>query len=204
MKPHGNKNTAGFSLIELIISMTITLLLLGIVSILLSGALGTRKREGRKTDALTSSEAALNLLSREIGNSGYGLTTNGIVTTDSSSQMLHFRANVENTNSTTTSPGEDLTYYYDSQTESIVRFDPNDNSQTAVIVSRISDVTFQYFDYTSNSTPVQRTTPTNNTGRVRINITVRLESVEGQPDDQTVSFTSDVTLRNSNYMLKQY
>ncbi len=204
MKPHGNKNTAGFSLIELIISMTITLLLLGIVSILLSGALGTRKREGRKTDALTSSEAALNLLSREIGNSGYGLTTNGIVTADSSSQMLHFRANVENTNSTTTSPGEDLTYYFDSQTESIVRFDPNDNPQTAVIVSRISDVTFQYFDYTSNSTPVQRTTPTNNTGRVRINITVRLESVEGQPDDQTVSFTSDVTLRNSNYMLKQY
>ncbi len=204
MKLSENKNEAGFSLIELIIAMTITLVLLGLASGLLSGALSTRKRESRKTDALTSSQAALNLLSREIGNSGYGLTTNGIVTADSNSQMLHFRSNVENGDATTNSPGEDLTYYFDANTQSIVRYDPNDNPQTAVIVNRISDVTFQYFDYNGTSTPTQQTTPTNNTGRTRINITVQLEPVEGQPDNQVVSFTSDVTLRNSKYMLKQY
>ena len=204
MKLRRNKNESGFSLIELIISMTITLVLLGLASGLLSGALSTRKRESRKTDALTSSQAALNLLSREIGNSGYGLTTNGIVTADSNPQMLHFRSNVENGDATTNSPGEDLTYYFDEDTQSIVRYDPNDNPQTAVIVNRISDVTFQYFDYNGTSTPTQQTIPTNNTGRVRINITVQLEPVEGQPDNQIVSFTSDVTLRNSKYMLKQY
>lgn len=204
MKLSVNKKESGFSLIELIIAMTITLMLLGLAASLLSGALGIRKRESRTTDALTSSQAALTLLSREIGNSGYGLTNNGIITADSNSQKLHFRSNVENGNAATNSPGEDLTYYFDSNTQSIVRYDPNANPQTSVIVNRISDVTFQYFDYNGSSTPVSQTTPTNNTGRVRINISVRLEPAQGQPDDQSVSFTSDVTLRNSKYMLKQY
>lgn len=204
MKLSENKKEAGFSLLELIIAMTITLVLLGLVSGLLSRALGTRRRESRKADALTSAQAALNVMSREIGNSGYGLTTNGIVTADSNSQILHFRSNVENDNGITNSAGEDLAYYFDLETQSIVRYDPNDNPQTAVIVNRISDVTFRYFDYTDSSTPIERTTPTNDTGRVRINITIQLEPVQGQPDNQVVSFISDVTLRNSEYMLRQY
>lgn len=204
MKPRINRKEKGFSLLELIIAMTITLILLGLVSGLLSGAVGTRQRESRKTDALTSAQAALTVMSREIGNAGYGLTANGIVTADSDAQMLRFRSNIQNSDALTSSPGEDLTYYFDLETQSIVRYDPNDDPQTSTIVSRISDVTFRYFDYTGSSVPIERTTPTGDTGRVRINITVRLEPVQGQPDNQTVNFISDVTLRNSVYMLKQY
>lgn len=195
----------GFSLIELLVAMTITLILMGVVTSLFAGALGTRNRESRKTDALTSARAALSAISREIGNSGYGMTTNGIVTSDSGAQKLRFRANLNNADYTTTNAGEDVTYFFDSATQSIVRYDPYNAPNTSVIVNRISNVSFSYFDYVgSSSTPTTVTTPTANTGRVRITVTVKLEDVQGQPKNQSVTFTSDVTIRNSPYMLRQY
>lgn len=200
-----NIKNKGFSLLELMIAMTFTLVLLGIVSTMFTAAIGTRSRQSRRTDALTSAQAALNVMSREISNSGYGLTNNGMVPADSNARRLHFRSNVVNTDSSTNSPGEDVTYFFDADTQSIVRFDPNDSPQTSVVVNRISDINLLYFDYAgSSSTATERSSPTSSTGRIRINVTVRLENVVGQPADQTVTFTSDVTLRNSDYMLFQY
>lgn len=199
------KDEKGFSLIELLLSMTVTLVLLGIVSTLFSTAIGTRTRQSRRTDALTSAQAALNVMSREISNSGFGLTNNGLIPTDSSQQRLHFRSNFINSDSSTNSPGEDITFFYDADAQSIVRFDPNDTPQTSILVNRISNISLTYFDYGgSSSTPAQRTTPTSATGRVRINVTVELENVSGQPINQRVALTSEVTLRNSDYMLFQY
>ncbi|MDH3494827.1 MAG: type II secretion system GspH family protein, partial [Acidobacteriota bacterium] len=77
------KEQKGFSVVELILSMTLILVLLAVVSTIFADAVGIRDRESSKTDALTASQAALNVLSREISNSGYGLTHNGIVTADS-------------------------------------------------------------------------------------------------------------------------
>jgi prepilin-type N-terminal cleavage/methylation domain-containing protein len=204
------ENTAGFSMIELMIAMTIMLGLLALVSGLIARALSTRQFESSRTDALTSSQAALNVISREVANSGYGIiengdASNGLILNDCTSKRLHLRANVDNNNLTTTEPGEDVTYFFDEATDSIVRYDPNDIPQISGVVNRVSEVTFQYFDYTgSSSTPTVRTTPTSDTGRVRINVTVYLEAVQGQPKDQKVTFTSDITLRNSKYMLNQY
>lgn len=195
----------GFSILELLIAMSITLVLMGLATTLFSGALSTRKRESRKTDALTSARAALSAISRELSNSGYGMTTNGIVTADSNAQKIHIRANLSNEDYSTDSTGENVTYFFDSATQSIVRYDPNATPQTSVIVNRISNVTFSYFNYTgSTSTPTETSTATVNTGRVRITVTVKLEEVLGQPKNQTITFTSDVTLRNSTYMLNQY
>ncbi|CAN5399023.1 hypothetical protein BH10ACI1_BH10ACI1_07660 [soil metagenome] len=198
-------NEQGFSLIELMIAMTITLTIPGLTMTLFASAFGTRARESRKTDALTSARAALNLISREIANSGYGLDNNGIVTGDSNASRIHFRANVTNNDATTNSPGEDITYFFDPTTQSIVRYDPNDDTKVSTIVNGISQVTFSYFNYTgSSSTPTETTTPTNNTGRIKITVTIRLEEVRGQPTNQTTTFTTDVTVRNSHYMLNQY
>jgi prepilin-type N-terminal cleavage/methylation domain-containing protein len=195
----------GFSLLELIIAMTVMLVLLGIVSTLFTAAVGTRSRQSRRTDALTSAQAALNVMSREIANSGYGLTNNGMVPADSSAQRLHFRSNYINTDSSTNSPGEDVTYFYDADTKSIVRYDPNDSPKTSIVVNRISNISLTYYDYEAgDSTPTEFTTPSSSTGRIRINVTVKLEDVVGQPANQTVTFTSDVTIRNSDYMLFQY
>lgn len=221
MKPKANKGQQGFSLLELMISMAIMLMLLAIVSTLLSSSMAVRSRESRRTDALTSAQAALNILSREIANSGYGIfdssvtriANNGLVYADSNANQIHFRANLTNTGPQddpvalqTSDPGEDVTYFFDAATESIVRYDPNDTPQTSVIVNGISNVTFQYFDYVAaSSTPIgPLNVPTPDTGRIRINVTVIMDPVVGAVVNDRVSFTSEVTLRNSNYMLRQY
>jgi prepilin-type N-terminal cleavage/methylation domain-containing protein len=200
-----NSKTSGFSLIELLIAMTLTLILLGVVSSAFSAAMRTREREIARTDALASAQAALNVMSREIANAGFGLTNNGIVLADSNSQRLHIRSNVDNSNSTTSDIDEDITYYYDATSQSVVRYNTNPTGVTSALINQVSTVTFQYFDYTgSNSTPAIGLTPTTDTGRVRITLTIILPNVTGQVSNQTVTLTSDVTLRNSTYMLNQY
>lgn len=211
-----NKKTDGFSVIELIITMVIVLVVLGLATSLFSKSIYVKQRESSHTDALTAAQAALNVMSREISNAGYGLKntagtdpSNGIVLADSNAQKLHFLSNIQNNNSVTTDRDENVTYFYDTASQSIMRYDANANGanspETSIIINRISSVNFLYFDYIgSSSTPTQSTTPTENTGRVRVTITVALENVPGQPVNRSVVLSSDVTVRNANYMLNQY
>lgn len=202
----------GFSLLELILAMTIMLIVLGLAFSLFGRSLTTRQRESSRTDALTSAQAALNVLSREIANSGYGLVTNGIVSGDSNDRQLHILSNVINTNVNITDPGEDITYFYEPVSQSILRYDANKGGpgvgETSVIINRISNVQFRYFDYVGSNPVGTEVLPATgsktNTGRVRVLITVSLEPVAGQPNPQSVQLISDVTLRNSDYMLLQY
>ena len=194
---------AGFSLIELLVSMSITLLILGVAVATFSAALGRREREASRTDALTSAQAALNIMSREIGNSGYGLINNGLVLSDCTEKRVHFRSNIVNTGNSmsTDSPGEDVTFYYDSVSQSVVRYDAIGG--TSGVINRVSDVDFIYYNYSLNGTATAGAA-TASTGRVNIKLTVIMADVRQQPTNQTVTLTSDVTLRNSPYMLGQY
>ncbi len=149
--------------------MTITLVVLGMTASMFGGAMSIRTRESSRTDALTSAQAALNIISREVGNSGYGLVisnevgnpdyginSNGIVIADSGLKKIHVRANTDNLDIIIAQPGEDLTYFYEPLTKSIARYDPNDTPESSVVVNRISDVKFRYFNYTgTNSTAVE-------------------------------------------------
>lgn len=200
------KNTqAGFSLLELLLAMTITLVLLGIVTVAFARSMSVREREAAKTDALAAAQAAINVMSREISNAGYGLEYNGVVVADSGRKKLHIRSNFNNSNDTTTDRAEDITYYYDESSQSVVRYDANTAPTTTGIINQVSDVEFAYYDYTdANSNPAISYAPTINTGRVRITLIVKLLNVNGQPTGQTVTFTSDITLRNSTYMLNNY
>jgi prepilin-type N-terminal cleavage/methylation domain-containing protein len=224
MSINTNKRQTGFSLVELLIAMVVMLVLMGITSTVFSRAIGIRSREGRKADALTSAEAALNVMSREIANSGFGIydgstANNGIVLADSSNKSIRVLANVDNTGDRTlpagstvlaiNNPGEDITYFLDATSGSIVRYDPNGGGtgvpSTSIVVNRISDVTFEYYNYTVGSSAFTTTnSPTATTGRIRLTVLVRLDPVQDQPDNQTVTFTSDITLRNASYMLRQY
>lgn len=190
----------GFSLIELILSLTISLIILAAGVMVFSGALSSRARETSKTDAITSAQAALNIMSREIGNSGYGLMDNGIVA-DSTASKLHFRTNTVNTNGTTSDPGEDMVFYLDGSgaDQSVVRHDNNTN-ETSGVINRISSVSFVY-----HVTPNDAGVPAGPTVNiVTITLTVNLENVQGQPSGQTVTVSSNVTLRNSPTMRGQY
>jgi Tfp pilus assembly protein PilW len=82
----------GFSLIELIIAMTLTLTVMSIASVLLARALNIRTRTNANNDAVADTQRALNIMSREIANAGFNLSGNGIVAGDT--------GNDENGNST--------------------------------------------------------------------------------------------------------
>lgn len=199
------KSQSGFSLVELIVSMLITVIILGVAVTIFSSALKTRSRESSRTDAITSAQAALNIMSREIGNAGFGLSDNGVVP-DSTSTVLHIRSNFVNTGlnrNTTSDPGEDVVFYLDGtgQDQSVVRHDNNTN-ETSGIINRISRVEFDYQNYVNSGTPPVGAGPA--TGKVTITLTVLLPDIVGQPSGQTVKVSSDVTLRNSTYMRGQY
>lgn len=209
-KRNKNEGASGFTLIELLITMTIMMVILGLVSTLFSASLATRQRESSRTDAITSAQAALNVISRELANSGYGLAGNGLVLgIDSDDQKLHFLSNIANNNETFMDPGENITYYFDPVTRSILRHDAHGAApatpRTSTIVNRISSLRFAYFDYEGTNPPTgPNLTPTVNTSRIRVTVSVALERVPGQINEQSVVLTSDVTLRNSDYMLRQY
>lgn len=198
----------GYSLIELLTAMSISVLILGVAVAALTQALQMRARGASTTDAITSTQAALNVMSREIGNSGFGLTSNGIVVGDSDDRRLHIRANVFNNDGTTTSPGEDVTFFFDTDSKSVVKYDPNANGTgnglTYGVVNRVSDVTFGYYDYVGSVRTGPNPNPSADTGRIEITLTVFLPDVQGQPSGRTVTVKSDVTLRNSPYMRGQY
>lgn len=189
-------------MIELLVSMAIALIILGIAVASFSSAIGSRTREASTTDAITSAQAALNIMSREIGNSGYGLTTNGIVLADSTSKRLHIRANLNSVNESTGDVGEDIVFYYDSGTQSVVRYDVNTGT-TSGVINRVSDVDFLYYNYATDGT-VTTGAASATTGKVNITLAVILQNVQGQPAGRTVTVSSDVTLRNSPYHLGQY
>ena len=227
MKAEMKKNEAGFSILELIVTMVVLLMALAIVSALLSWTFSVKARESQTADALATAQAAISVISREVSNAGFGLyndstdeANNGLVIADSNANRVRVRANLENAGGTVINPGastltinepgEDVTYYFDAATASIVRFDPNglgpDEPLTSVVVNKVSNVTFEYYDYAGSTSLATGplTTPTADTGRVRIIVEVELERVPGQPDNQRVTLASDVTLRNNSYMLQPY
>src|ERR1043165_586737 len=87
-------SSGGYSLLELLIAMVITMALMTAASSLLANALRVRSRENQKSDALADTQRALNIMSREIANSGFNLTNNGIVAADSGLNRLRIRSNL--------------------------------------------------------------------------------------------------------------
>src|SRR5829696_726300 len=84
----------GFSLIELLIAMTVTIVIAGIASNLVAQSLRMRSREDARSDAIADAQRALNIVSREIANSGFGLVDNGLVPGDTGPNSIRLRANL--------------------------------------------------------------------------------------------------------------
>ena len=207
----------GFTLIEMIIAMVITLVILGVAIGSFSGALRSRERETGRTDAITSAQAALNIMSREIGNSGYGLMNNGLVvnpaslgTDNCSENQIHFRSNINNLNLSTNDLGEDVTYYFDPASQSVIRYDPAATPQTSGIINSVSDVDFHYYNFGVGCPNTPGGCPgdaSSDTGRVRITLTVILDSAAGvnsNGNPRNIELRSDIALRNSPTVRGRY
>lgn len=190
--------------------MTVTLILMGAAGFLLTSSLGTRARETRRSDALSDAQRAINLMTREIGNSGYGLVDNGIVAGDSNENSIRIRANINSAGElpydppnppppkplATDDPDEDVTYVYQAENQSIVRFDRNTGA-SLVLARPVSAFRVHYLDATDLETDVP------NAVKVRLTVLITLPATSNQPASP-MQLTSDVTLRNSPMVLGRY
>jgi type II secretory pathway pseudopilin PulG len=188
------KTEAGFSLLELTIAMGISLAVLAAASTLLATSLRTRSRENTRSEALASAQRALNIMTREIGNSGYGLTDNGIVTADSAANSIRVRANLNN-DTDLSDTDEDLRFVFQSANGAIVRVD--NAAGSVVLATNITGLTISYQDMSGN-------TATAATAE-RVNIDVRVDLPAGlEQPASVVRLVSDVALRNGTSTLQQY
>jgi type II secretory pathway component PulJ len=166
MDTQRSKNEAGFSLLELMIAMGITITIMGLSSSLLAGAFRVRSREDRKSDAIADVQRALNIMTREISNSGLKLpsglgsvSTNGVVAGDSSSQEIRIVSNLNgmpdpangySEDSDLNDMDEDIKFlmYVDAALGQryIVRYEQTGATPTTVLANRIDSLTFRYYD----------------------------------------------------------
>ncbi|MFZ0062595.1 MAG: prepilin-type N-terminal cleavage/methylation domain-containing protein [Pyrinomonadaceae bacterium] len=215
-KLNSNRGELGFSLIELMIAMTLTLIIAGASATLLGQSFRMRSREDVRSDAIADAQRALNIVSREIANSGFGLLDNGIVPGDTNNQSIRIRANLnaytyEPFNREVRDPDEDLKYLmYNDDAENrhyLVRIDASlavtdpPKSKT-VLANRLDTFNLRYFDGDGAEIDVV-TNPLNviNAWKVRISVGVILppDGTPGSPGYQpqsTVTLVSDVVLRN--------
>jgi type II secretory pathway component PulJ len=166
MQMRTTNNESGFSLIELVIAMTVTLTIMGTASALLAHAFNFRSREDRKSDAIADVQRAMNIMTREISNAGLKLpsglpsvSANGFVAGDSDNTSLRIVSNLNGMpdsangyfeDSDVTDADEDIKFlmYVDNNLGQryIVRYERNNTNQTTVLANRIDSLIFRYYD----------------------------------------------------------
>jgi len=166
MKNQRSGNEAGFSLLELIIAMGLTITIMGLSSTLLASGFRSRSREDRKSDAIADVQRAMNIMTREIGNTGFKLpsglgavASNGIVTDDSDNTSLRIVSNLNGAPDSANGYAEDtdvedsdedlkFLMYVDADLGQryIVRYERNGTNQTTVLANRIDSLIFRYYD----------------------------------------------------------
>lgn len=199
----GRGREAGFSLIELLIAMGLTLMVLSMASILLAEAFGVRSREHTRVEAIADAQRALNIISREVSNAGCGLTGNGLVAADSDAQSLRVRSNLNSfggagAQDATSDADEDLIFsIIDNGSERLIyRHDVNTGA-TSPLADRVDSLQIAYLDEDDVAVTADEAK------KVRLTIGVMLPQVgvAGSPGYQPASrtqVTSEVALRNGD------
>jgi type II secretory pathway pseudopilin PulG len=216
--------SGGFSLLELLIAMVITMALMTAASSLLANALRVRSRENQKSDALADTQRAINIMSREIANAGFNMIGNGIVPGESGINEIRVRSNLNKfdfdpsvlpeSRLNVQDTGEDITYFLNvaDNTMYLARHDKYGTGST-VLANRIDSMNIHYFDrkvtYTAppggsdiTDKSANEVAP-ENAKYIVIAVSVTLDAVgsPGAPGYQppySVLLCSDVALRNAD------
>lgn len=216
---------SGFSLIELVIAMSVTIVIATIASTLVAQSFRMRTREDARSDAIADAQRALNIVTREIANSGFGLMDNGIVPGDSGPASIRIRANLnaymrDGANDPVAgSEGildrdEDIKYmmYNDDAANRhyLVRYDAyiaktvGQREATTVLANRLDGFDLKYYDSAGNELDVATTPDLLKTAwKVRLTVGVVLPAVgapesPGYQPETTINLVSDVVLRNAS------
>ena len=208
----GREGEAGFSLIELMVGLGVTLVIMVVASQLLAMSMFVRQRENQRSEAVADVQRALQAMSREISNAGLGLSNNGLVAEDSDDVGLRIRTNLNAfcgvtsaCDQDTSDPGEDIVYNLinnftggsgDNQ-RLITRQDINDGNKVSALANRIDSLSFEYIDENGATTA-----DASQAQKVKITVTVTLPAVgtQGQAGYQPPSqmqLASEAVLRNA-------
>jgi hypothetical protein len=163
-------------------------------------------------------------MTREIANSGYALTDNGIVPADTGIDSIRVRANLnassaETTSNSATDRDEDIKYslFTDNNNSYIVRLDINTAAQQMILANRVDALKLRYYadrvTYTSGDCDIDNVLDAsgNPAGEVvqkgaakyvvmTLCVTLPAVSSPGAPGYQPpskVQLTSDIALRNA-------
>lgn len=213
------KGEAGFSLMELLVAMCVMMLITGAATSLLVGAFNMRSHEDQRTEAIGDARRAINIMTRELANSGYQLPPglsytstagaatvplNGLLPGDCDATSITF---VTNLNASTAGGDKDVNdtdeaikyqFVQANGSSFLVRNDLNPPNDSLVLANRIDGMQLVYFDIDGNDVTGNVALATS----LRINLWVTINPVgrEGatgyQPASQ-VRLTSDVNLRNA-------
>ena len=216
------RGQAGFSLIELLIAMVVMMVITAAASTLLVGSFNIRSREDHRSDALADARRAMNILTRELANSGYKLPRNltytnsagavfavprnGLLPADCDGQSVAFVANLNAMDNATigsiNDPDEAIKYQMISDAAGnsyLVRRELRPLGKTEVLANRVDGMAVQYLNSAGNDTAANLTQAA--TVRVRVWVNLRASGTPGspgyQPPRQAV-LDSAVALRNSN------
>jgi type II secretory pathway pseudopilin PulG len=165
---------AGFSLMELIVAMGVTVAVMGLAATQIAGSFNVRNREDRKTDAIADVRRSLNTMTREIANGGYGLDStypaNGIVAADSNNTQIRVLSNADHytggaTPNAPTSADEDVIEYFVNDTvhsqRYVVHYDVNTGA-TTIMANRIDSFIIRYYNqkvvYTTGNCDISNVT----------------------------------------------
>ena len=181
-KDAGRRGEAGFSLIELVVALGVTLVIMVIASQLLAMSMHVRRRENQRAEAVADVQRALQAMSREISNAGLGMSNNGLVASDSDDTSLRIRSNLNafcvssvSCDSDTLDSGEDVVYAIINNTTGgggdnqrlITRQDVNNANTISALANRIDTLEFEYVGGNGATT-----TDASLAQKVRISVTV--------------------------------
>lgn len=207
---------AGFTLIELMVALGVTLLIMVVATRMLAMSMAVRARENQRAEAIADVQRALQTMSREISNAGLGMfpvngnPNNGLVDADSDGLSIRVRSNLDafcgpnvgSCDSDTSDPDEDVVFSLISnnsggETQKLIVRQDVSTGAIAPLANRVDALGFSYLkaDGTAAATPSAAS-------RVRMVVTVDLPAIGTpstagyQPATRT-RLTSDAVLRNS-------
>ena len=143
----GATNKPAFSVLRICVVGVVTTTAMIAATTLLAASLENSHQEDKRSVILNSARRALGIMSHEIQNSGYGLTDNGIVVADSSSNSIRVRANLNN-NETISESGEDVRFSHSADSQVVVRFEncSEGASSTSILANNIEAFKLSYWD----------------------------------------------------------
>ncbi|MBV8859621.1 MAG: prepilin-type N-terminal cleavage/methylation domain-containing protein [Acidobacteria bacterium] len=204
----GADDSRGFSLVELMVALAVTLTIMAVAGRMLSMTMNVRTRENQRTEAIADVQRALQSMSREIANAGLGLSSNGItsdVPDETTFGEIRIRSNLNGlppvNDTTTKDAGEDVVYTLindatvDPPQRLITRQDVNSKTISQV-ANRIDALQFTFLK--ADGTAATPSTAE----RVQINVSVTLPAVgtagsAGYQPATVMRLQSDVILRNT-------